>query len=96
LRLLQVDAFVERHLAQVPPLARAPDASRPEVVFVNVRSGFYTYDMIHNDPFLRGPRIVMVLGTPRSAESLMAVRFPAYRKAEEGAWGQRWERGAGR
>lgn len=96
LRLLQVDAFVERHLAQVPPLARAPDPSRPEVVFVNVRSGFYTYDMIHNDPFLRGPRIVMVLGTQRSAESLMAVRFPAYRKAEEGAWGQRWERGAGR
>jgi hypothetical protein len=92
LRLLQVDSFIEQHLRQVPPLARAPDPERPEIIFVNIRAGFYTQDMIHNDPFLRGPRVVMVLGTAQSAEALMASRFPAYRKKAEGEWGQWWER----
>jgi hypothetical protein len=92
LRLLQVDSFVEQHLRQVPPLTRPADAARPDIVFINIRKGFYTQDMIRNDPYLRGSRIVMVLGSPGSAEALMAARFPAYRKKAEGDWGQWWER----
>jgi hypothetical protein len=80
----------------VPPLARAPDPAREQVVFVNIGRGFYTRDMIQNDPFLRGPRVTMVMGPPASAEALMAARFPGYRKVSEGEWGQLWERAAAR
>lgn len=94
LRLLQVHGFVGQHLRQVPPLARVADPAREQVVFVNIGTGFYTRDMIHNDPFLRGPRITMVMGPRESADALMAARFPGYRKVSEGEWGQLWERAA--
>lgn len=96
LRLVQVYGFVGQHLRQVPPLARAADPARPQVVFVNTAKGFYTRDMIQNDPFLRGPRITMVMGPSASADALMAARFPGYRKVSEGEWGQLWERAAGK
>ena len=92
LRAVQVESHIARHLAQVPPLSVAPDASRPEVVFIEIRRGFYTHDLVQNEPLLRGPRVVMVHeGGPRQAE-LMANRFPAYRKSAEGPWGEHWTR----
>lgn len=94
LRLVQVGGFVGQHLRQVPPLARAPDRAREQVVFVDIGKGFYTRDMVQNDPFLRGPRITMVMGPRASADALMAARFPGYRKVSEGEWGQLWERAA--
>jgi hypothetical protein len=94
LRLVQVHDFIGRHLAQVPPLAARADPARPQVVFIDLRSGFYTRDLVQNDPFLSDPRITMVLGSRASAEALMAARFPDYRKVSEGAWGQLWERAA--
>lgn len=92
LRLVQVQGFVVQHLRQVPPLARAPEPSRPQVVFVNLGRGLYVQDLVQNDPFLRGPRIAMVMGSSASADALMAARFPGYRKVSEGEWGQLWER----
>jgi hypothetical protein len=90
LRLVQVDAFMSRHLNQVPPLARPADPQRPEVLFVNPAAGFYAQDMVHNDPFLRGPRITLVhFGRAQSAE-LMARRFPGYTKSADGKWGELW------
>jgi hypothetical protein len=85
-----VDVFVERHLAQVPPLLRPASAERPEVVFVNMRAGFYTQDLVQNDALLRSPRIVMALPGPREAEALMALRFPGYRRVAQGTWGEHW------
>jgi hypothetical protein len=90
LRLVQVESFIDRHLRQVPPLTRPLAPARFEIVFVNLANGFFTHDMIHNDPYLRSRRITMVLGTPESAASLMARYFPEYRKLEEGNWGQLW------
>jgi len=90
LRAVQVESHIARHLAQVPPLSVPADASRPEVVFIEIRRGFYTHDLVQNQPLLRGPRVVMVHeGGPRQAE-LMANRFPAYRKSAEGPWGEHW------
>ena len=90
LRAVQVESHIARHLAQVPPLSVPADASRPEVVFIDIRRGFYTHDLVQNQPLLRGPRVVMVHeGGPRQAE-LMANRFPAYRKSAEGPWGEHW------
>lgn len=90
LRLVQVEGFVARHLAQVPPLARPADDSQREIVLVDMRAGFYTQDLVQNDPFLRGPRITLVYRGAADTAALMAARFPAYRRAAQGAWGEQW------
>lgn len=90
LRLVQVDGFMARHLAQVPPLARPADPARADIVFVAPRSGFYTQDMVHNDPFLRQARIMMVYDGGDRAAKLMAERFPRYVRSAEGRWGELW------
>jgi hypothetical protein len=90
LRLLHVDSLIRSHLAQVPPLATAPDPKLHEVVFVDPRHGVYSHDMVRNDPFLRGHRIVMIMSPRESNEAVMARRFPQHVKVAEGPWGQRW------
>ncbi|HEY8070212.1 MAG TPA: hypothetical protein VIF38_15125 [Burkholderiales bacterium] len=89
LRLAQVEAFITRHLDQVPPLARPATREQPEVVFVNLAAGLYTRDMVQNDPFLRSPRVVMVQDG-KNIPQLMARHFPAYAKTAEGGWGELW------
>jgi hypothetical protein len=92
LRIAQVDSFIGRHLNLVPPLARAADPARPEIVFLDYRAGAYVRDMHQNDPLLRGPRIVFAYdGADRAAE-LMARRFPDYTRRAEGKWGELWTR----
>lgn len=90
LRLIQVDAFITRHRQQVPPLARAVEPGRAEIVFVAAERGFYAVDLVQNDPFLREPRIVMTYPGRAEAANLMAKRFPRYRKSAEGTWGELW------
>jgi hypothetical protein len=92
LRLTQVDAFMARHLGQVPPLARPADPARAEIVFIDPAAGFYARDMVHNDPFLRDPRMTMVYDGRDKAAALMAQRFPAYTKSAEGKWGEWWRK----
>lgn len=76
LRLWQVDGFVERHLAQVPPLP----AEGRAVCFLSPRGGSYVSDLYQNDPFLRN-RVWMLIsyGAERDAE-LMRARFPGSRQ----------------
>jgi hypothetical protein len=88
LRLVQTESFIARQIAQVPPLAQAP-ADR-EIVFVDIRAGFYTQDMVQNDPFLRAPRVVMVRYGAENVAGFMARHFPAYEKSAEGPWGELW------
>jgi hypothetical protein len=92
LRIAQVDGFVARHLAQVPPLARAADPARPEVVFVDPAAGAYVRDMMQNDPLLRGGRIVLHYDGPAAAAALMARRFPDFTRRADGKWGELWTR----
>lgn len=90
LRLSQVDSFITQHRHQVPPLARAAEPGRAEIVFVDTGKGSYVRDLVQNDPLLRGPRIVMVYPGRVEAANLMARRFPRYRKSAEGEWGELW------
>ena len=90
LRLAQVDTFMARHLNQVPPLATPAHPSQPQIVFVDPNSGFYTRDMVHNDPFLRGARITMVYDGRDQAAALMARRFPDYTRRAQEKWGELW------
>jgi hypothetical protein len=89
-RLVQVEAFIGRHLAQVPPLARAPAAGLHELVFVNPGGGAYLEDLVQNDPFLRGPRIVMTTEGRESPADLARRRFPGHERAAQGPWGELW------
>ncbi|OGA55750.1 MAG: hypothetical protein A3G81_19510 [Betaproteobacteria bacterium RIFCSPLOWO2_12_FULL_65_14] len=89
-RLLQVESFISRQLSQIPPLARAAEAGQRELIFINPTAGFYTHDMVQNDPLLRGGRVTMVFDRHENVAALMATRFPGYRKTEEGSWGERW------
>jgi hypothetical protein len=89
-RLLQVEGFISRQLAQVPPLTRAVRPGEREIVFIHPTAGFYTHDMVQNDPFLRADRVTMVFDRHENVAALMATRFPGYRQTEEGKWGQRW------
>ena len=89
-RLVQAEAFIGRHLSQVPPLARAPEAGRRELVFVNPAAGSYLLDMVQNDPFMGAPRIVMLLQGPESTTEFVRQRFPGYTRSEQGEWGELW------
>lgn len=88
LRLLQVQSFIVRQIDQVPPLTRPVQEN--EVIFVHPTQGFYAHDMVQNDPFLRGGRVTMVFDREQNVAALMAMRFPGYRKTEQGIWGERW------
>ncbi len=90
LRLVQVDAFITRQFHQVPPLAQAADPARGEIVFVDPAAGFYTRDMVRNDPLLRQTRTSMVYDGPEQAAALMARRFPGYSRSAQGKWGELW------
>jgi hypothetical protein len=90
LRLVQVETFIDRHRAQVPPLLQPVEPGRREIVFVDTRAGFYTRDMVQNDPLLRAPRIVMVRESRESAAQLMAKRYPEFTRTAQGDWGEQW------
>jgi len=90
LRLTQVDGFVRQQLAQVPPLARPADAGVRDAIIVNARQGFYAFDLVQNDPLLRGPRIMLVAYGDERLGDFMQLRFPGYVPAESGPWGERW------
>ncbi len=90
LRLVQVEGFIDRYLHQVPPLARPVEPGRRELVFVNPGSGAYIEDAVQNDPFLRAPRIVMLMSDSESAEALVKRRFPGFTRTAQGEWGELW------
>lgn len=90
LRLVQVESFIDRHLSQVPPLAPTASRVEREVVFVNPRAGFYSVDLVQNDPFLRRGRIIMLGQGTENLDAFMAQRFPGFVKKSSGEWGQHW------
>jgi hypothetical protein len=71
LRFAQMHDFIGEHLAQLPPAA----ASR-EVVFVNIERGYYTVDLVQDDPFLRNRRWLFLSHGGASDAALMARMLP--------------------
>ncbi len=67
LRCAQVHSFIDRHLDQV---AKVP-GDVPQVRFLNVGTGYYTNDLIQNDPFLRTmPWTFVSFGRARDARMM--------------------------
>jgi len=90
LRITQIEGFVDRQLTQVPPLAQPAKSGHRELIFVNTNHGFYSADLVQNDPFLRDARIVLVLRSPELDKAFVARNFPGFRKLASGSWGEHW------
>lgn len=73
LRATQVEGFISAHRAQLP--ARV-SGNATEVVFVDVRCGYYSADLVQNDPFLRGNELRFV-SKDQQADYATAARFIA-------------------
>ena len=86
LHLVQVERFVARHLAQDFPVA----GSGTQIHLLRLDRGYYTQDLIQNDPFLRGPAIrLRSLGAERDHEMLRRA-FPGARLERADERGELW------
>lgn len=74
LRFFQMGSFMAEHLAQFPPRTEAES----QLVMHNDR-GYYAYDLIQNDPWLRGNLVVLLVHSEREEQALLnrfRDRFP--------------------
>lgn len=70
---LQVNTFIARHLNQMPPVSAGV-----RVVIINPLTGYYAWDLVQNDPFLRD-RVILLMSRGAPADrALMAKVFPKY------------------
>lgn len=74
LHAIQVENFISRHLAQVP-LAPGGDT---RVTIIEPLGGYYSVDLVQNDPFLRERNLMLVTRGPSRDEAMMAKKFPRY------------------
>jgi hypothetical protein len=86
LHAFQVERFITGHLAQLP----VPASGEPRVVIINPASGYYSWDLVRNDPFLRDPFIALLSRGPRNDQTMMAARFPQYTLLSSDARGSVW------
>lgn len=80
-RFVQIGGFVEAQLAQFP----ARVAGERNIVLYSGR-GYYTYDLIQNDPWLRGNEIVFWLEDKADREKILA-RYPGARLVSSNRYG---------
>jgi hypothetical protein len=85
LRAVQTEQFIARHLAQLPSTA----GNGPKIVFIDIRKGYYAWDLVQNDPFLRDGARLVSHGTDDDA-ALMRVYFPQFRLLSAGSNGSVW------
>jgi hypothetical protein len=72
LRLYQVDSFIDRHLGQLPPL----DPDRKQICFIRLEEGYYSIDLIQNDPFLKQKTIFIKSFGPEDEKQFIAKFYP--------------------
>ncbi len=77
LRFAQVRTFIDDHLAQVPRAVASPER---RVVFVRQERGYYSRDLVQNDPFLDGSRWTLLSAGDQSDAEWMRRAFPGSRR----------------
>jgi hypothetical protein len=85
LRASQMNDFMTDHLSQYPHYA----GTEPRVV-VQSGNGFYPYDLVQNDPFLRKDVVRMVDIGENATASAIRKHFPTYHRVYEDGYGQVW------
>ena len=83
---LQVEHFISRHLAQLP----AAPGEQARVRMVDIGIGYYSWDLIQNDPFLRDRVVTLASRGPQNDRAMMAERFPQYRLLSSDRRGSVW------
>ena len=86
LRAAQVNGFIDRHLAQLPPLAE----DEHQICFLASYRGFYVEDLVQNDPFLRDPVLFLDSHGPEMDERLIRRRFPTARRVYDNGFDTVW------
>jgi len=86
LRVYQVDLFVDEHRSQRPP-----QVAGRQIAFHN-GIGYYAYDLIQNDPWLRGDAVVLLSERPREEPTLLQRHFPGEYVARSNQYGTTYTR----
>ncbi len=68
----QVHSFIDADLAQIPQAERG----QPRVVIFDPESGYYSQDLVQNDPFLRGPAIRVFTHGRQEDVAMLKEHFP--------------------
>ncbi|OLC74436.1 MAG: hypothetical protein AUH83_09805 [Deltaproteobacteria bacterium 13_1_40CM_4_68_19] len=87
MRFSQARGFIDGQLRQIPT---APAPARFEVVFLRLDRGYYTIDLVQNDPFLDGSRWVLLSGGSDEDARFM-TRFPNARRVVRTAVAELWQ-----
>lgn len=82
----QVHSFIQLHIGQLP----TSEQGRPRVVIINPYMGYYSQDLVQNDPFLRTPVIRMITHGRANDEKMMATHFPDLVVLSRGYRGSVW------
>lgn len=82
----QVHSFIQTHVGQLP----TSDRGRPRVVIISPYMGYYSQDLVQNDPFLRAPVIRMITHGRADDEKMMATHFPDLVLLSSGYRGSVW------
>ena len=87
IRLSQVRSFIDAHLRQLPTAA-AP--ARAEVIFVRTDRGYYTQDLVQNDPYHESPRWIL-FSHGAAEDARFMTRFPNARRVAHTAVAELWQ-----
>jgi hypothetical protein len=85
-QLAQMEGFIARHLAQIPP----PKKPGNNVYFVAPGAGGYLADMIQIDPLLREPDLVLASRGAKLDEELVRQNWPGAIRVGDRSWAQQW------
>lgn len=86
LRALQVEQFIARHLAQAPTV----QGGEARFIFIELRGGYYAWDLVQNDPFLRNRSVMLHSRGMQADRALMASQFPEHRLLQADSRGSVW------
>jgi hypothetical protein len=88
-RAQQIHQFIAEDLYNLPRYEK----NVRQILFINPNA-FYTKDLVQNDPWLRGDRILMMSHGSSQDKSLMHDQFPQMRRVVEGPHGSVWVNGS--
>lgn len=80
-----VEGHISRHLAQIPVAAHGD----PKVVLISA-AGYYSEDLVQNDPFLREPVVKLISHGRKRDREQMAKEFPQLELLQISAAGSVW------
>ena len=76
-RFHQIHTFIDRHLKQLP----ASPKDKRTVTFVNTRRGYYSVDLVHNNPFLTNQHLIFFSFGKENDLKFINTYFPGARPA---------------